>query len=66
MTNDEPLISLNATVFTDTEEEASEQLSVFEPCRARAQVLTTRLNEVTDTGTLSRLVTDPHDDETKR
>ncbi|WP_432074998.1 FAD-binding oxidoreductase [Streptomyces wuyuanensis] len=66
MTNDEPLISLNATAFTDTEEEAREQLSVFESCPAHAQMLTTRLNEVTDTGTLSRLGTDPHYDETKR
>ncbi|MFD4717333.1 FAD-binding oxidoreductase [Streptomyces sp. NPDC058423] len=66
LTNDEPLISLNATAFTDTEEEAREQLSVFESCPARAQVLTTRLNELTDTGALSRLGTDPHYDETKR
>ncbi|MEW2433250.1 FAD-dependent oxidoreductase [Streptomyces caniferus] len=66
MTGGEPLIALNATAFTDTEEEAREQLSVYESCPARAQVLTTRLNEVTDTGTLSRFGTDPHYDETKR
>ncbi|WP_030988328.1 FAD-binding oxidoreductase [Streptomyces sp. NRRL S-1813] len=66
MTDDEPLIALNATAFTDTEEEAREQLSVYESCPARAQALATRLNEVTDTATLSRFGTDPHYDETKR
>jgi len=66
MTNDEPLISLNATAFTDTEEEAREQLSIYESCPARDQVLQTRLNEVSDTGTLSKVGTDPHYDETKR
>jgi hypothetical protein len=66
MTDGEPLISLNATAFTGTEEEAREQLSIYESCPARPHVLTTRLNEVTDTGTLSRYGTDPHYDETKR
>ncbi|MFD9206382.1 FAD-binding oxidoreductase [Streptomyces sioyaensis] len=66
MTHDEPLLALNATAFTDTEEEAREQLSLFESCPARAQTLATRLNEVTDTGTLSRFGTDTHYDETKR
>ncbi|MFF3145634.1 FAD-binding oxidoreductase [Streptomyces sp. NPDC057927] len=66
MTDGAPLISLNATAFTDTEEEAREQLSIYESCPARPHVLTTRLNEVTDTETLSRYGTDPHYDETKR
>lgn len=66
LTNGEPLISLNATAFTDTEEEAREQLSIYDSCPARGHVLTTRLNELTDTGTLSRVGTDPHYDETKR
>ncbi|MEU2489923.1 hypothetical protein [Streptomyces sp. NPDC007883] len=42
LTNDEPLISLNATAFTGTEEEAREQLSVFEHLPARAQLPRTR------------------------
>ncbi|MET7775732.1 FAD-dependent oxidoreductase [Streptomyces sp. NPDC005388] len=66
MTDGEPLISLNATAFTDTEEEAREQLSIFESCPARPHVLTTRLNKVTDIDTLSRYGSDPHCDETKR
>jgi FAD/FMN-containing dehydrogenase len=66
MTDDEPLISLNATAFAGTEEEAREQLAIYESCPARGQLLGTRLNEVSDTGTLSRAGTDPHYDETKR
>jgi hypothetical protein len=66
MTDGEPLISLNATAFTGTEDEAREQLSIYESCPARSQALETRLCEVTDTGTLSRVGTDPHYDETKR
>jgi FAD/FMN-containing dehydrogenase len=66
MTNNEPLITLNATAFTDTEEEAREQLSIYESCPARADVLRTRLHEVTDTGTLSLFGTDLRYDETKR
>lgn len=66
MTGGEPLLSLNATAFTGTEEEARQQLSVYESCPARDQVLTTKLNVVADTGTLSRLGSDTHYDETKR
>jgi FAD/FMN-containing dehydrogenase len=66
MTNDEPLLSLNATAFADTGEDARKQLSIYESCPARDQMLETRLYEVTDTATLSRLGTDPHYDETKR
>ncbi len=62
MTNGEPLLSLNATVFADTAEEAREQLSVFESAPAGDQLLTTRLHEVTDTSALSRAGTDPHYD----
>ncbi len=66
MTDGEPMISLNATAFADTEDEAREHLSVFESGPARGQLITTRLRQVTDTGTLSRLGADPHYDETKR
>jgi FAD/FMN-containing dehydrogenase len=66
MTDGEPLISLNATAFADSKDEAREQLSIFESCPARDQVLKTRLCEVTDTATLSRHGTDPHYVETKR
>ncbi|MGW2374749.1 FAD-binding oxidoreductase [Kitasatospora sp. NPDC001683] len=66
LTEGEPLIALNATAFTDAEEEAREQLSIYESCPARARVLGTRLNVVTDTTILSRVGTDPHYDETKR
>jgi FAD/FMN-containing dehydrogenase len=65
-TDNEPLISLNATAFADTEEEARAQLELYESCPARDQALRTRLFEVTDTSTLSRMGTDPHYDETKR
>lgn len=66
MTSGEPMLSLNATAFADTEDEARQQLSAFESAPARGQLLTTRLHEVTDTSTLSRIGTDPHYDETKR
>jgi len=66
MTDGEPLISLNATAFADSKDEAMEQLSIFESCPARDQALKTRLYEVTDTSTLSRHGTDPHYIETKR
>ncbi|WP_045877728.1 FAD-binding oxidoreductase [Pseudofrankia sp. DC12] len=66
LTNGEPLLSLNATAFTDTEEEAREQLSIYKSCPARAHLIGTRLYEVTDTATLSRVGTDARYDEAKR
>lgn len=66
LTDNEPLISLNATAFTDSEQEARRQLEVYETCPARDQAINTRLYEVSDTSTLSRMGTDPHYDETYR
>ena len=66
MSDDEPLLTLNVTAFADTEDEARQQLSLFDTCPARDRALRTRLYEVTDTSTLSRYGTDTHYVETKR
>jgi FAD/FMN-containing dehydrogenase len=63
--HNEPVVALNATAFADTEEDAREQLSIYESAPARGEVLEAQLSEVTDTATLSRR-TDPYYDETKR
>ena len=66
MADGEPLLSLDATAFADSKDEARAQLSAFDSCPARDQAIKTRLCEVTDTSTLSRHGTDPHYVETKR
>ena len=61
-----PVITLGAMAFTDTEEEAHEQLAIYENCPGRNRALATRLYEVISTPEMGRIGADPHYLETKR
>jgi FAD/FMN-containing dehydrogenase len=56
----EPIITLAAMTFTDSEEEARSVLALFEQCPARKQALRAQVNQVTTTADLTVLGTDPH------
>jgi FAD/FMN-containing dehydrogenase len=63
---DGPIIGLQATAFAVSEEEARDQLAIYESCPARDKVIATRPHELTDTTVLSRQGTDSHCFETSR
>jgi FAD/FMN-containing dehydrogenase len=56
----EPVVTLNATAFAESEEEARAILAICERCPARPQVLKAKVNEVTTTAELTTYGTDPH------
>jgi FAD/FMN-containing dehydrogenase len=49
----EPQILLHATAYTETEEQAREQLALFESCPARDRAVSAQLNRLTDHETMT-------------
>jgi len=66
VTNDEPTVVLVAVAYTDTEEEAREQLAAFESSPIRDRALLALLNEPTDHVTLTRTADSGRFDDSKR
>jgi FAD/FMN-containing dehydrogenase len=61
-----PIIGLSTIAFTDTEDEARGQLSIFENCPARSQAIVANVNQLVTTADERRLAVDPNCLETKR